>query len=293
MAFLLCGRGNAGPSLAKRWARSLALRPIRHALLDIDGNLQDQEGPTPGAAAALAKLRKGVAEIRFVTNQSQQNRAQLSASMLANGFSVDTTEIFTALRAARAIVDQEQLRPHCLLQKSAMEEFEGIPMGEPNAVVLGTAPESLNYEGLNVAMRILLSSPSARFIAVNKGRFFRSADGLVMMAGPFVAALEFATGKEALVVGKPNKSFFHSSLGSMVGACADEAVMIGDDVLDDVQGAMDCGLRAILVRTGKYCEGDESRCRTAPLAVVDNFAQAVEFLYDTGLVGNGRLETMH
>lgn len=35
------------------------------------------------------------------------------------------------------------------------------------------------------------------------------------------------------------------------------------------EGAMDVGMRAILVRTGKYRVGDEELCRPAPLAVVD------------------------
>ena len=35
------------------------------------------------------------------------------------------------------------------------------------------------------------------------------------------------------------------------------------------EGAMDVGMRAILVRTGKYRPGDEELCRPAPLAVVD------------------------
>ena len=35
-------------------------------------------------------------------------------------------------------------------------------------------------------------------------------------------------------------------------------VMIGDDVQDDVQGAISFGMRGCLVRTGKYREGKSS-----------------------------------
>eukprot|EP00439_Symbiodinium_sp_Y106_P007634 s10577_g1.t1 len=96
----------------------------------------------------------------------------------------------------------------------------------------------------------------SHLIAVNKGRYFQRDDGLALQAGPFVAALEFATGKMATVVGKPDWEFFHSAVEDASGAMGTSSdlplenfVMIGDDVIDDVQGAMRAGMRAILVKT--------------------------------------------
>ena len=45
--------------------------------------------------------------------------------------------------------------------------------------------------------------------------------------GPFVSALEFASGKKAEVVGKPESTFFNSVLKE-IGFDATEVVMIGD-----------------------------------------------------------------
>lgn len=126
---------------------------------------------------------------------------------------------------------------------------------------------------------------------VNKGRYFQRDDGLALQAGPFVAALEFATGKTATVVGKPDWEFFHSAVEDASGATGTsndlplgDFVMIGDDVIDDVQGAMRAGMRAILVKTGKYRAGDELRLATPPLAVVDSLEHAVDFLQAEGLL---------
>ena len=47
----------------------------------------------------------------------------------------------------------ENLRPFCLLQDEAMEDFAGLDMTNPNAVVVGLAPDSMNYERLNEAFR--------------------------------------------------------------------------------------------------------------------------------------------
>ncbi len=60
-------------------------------------------------------------------------------------------------------------------------------------------------------------------------------DGLMLSAGPFVSALEYATGNVAVVMGKPSRTFFELALDSM-GAGAAEAAMIGDDVITDIGG---------------------------------------------------------
>lgn len=64
-------------------------------------------------------------------------------------------------------------------------------------------------------------------MAIHKGRYYSKGDGLALGPGPFVAALEFATGAKATVVGKPERNFFLSALEDL-GCEPYEAVMIGD-----------------------------------------------------------------
>jgi phospholysine phosphohistidine inorganic pyrophosphate phosphatase len=52
--------------------------------------------------------------------------------------------------------------------------------------------------------------------------------------------------------------------------------MVGDDVINDVQGAQEAGLTGILVKTGKYRPGDETRA--APDVVVDRLADVPAWL---------------
>ncbi|CAK9005257.1 unnamed protein product [Durusdinium trenchii] len=238
-------------------------------------------------------------------------------------FDVRPGEVFSALSAARALVEQQQLKPLCLLAPEAMEEFQDFPASEATAVVVGTAPlaqngalphgagggargehwvkppgaatnapQQMHYARLTEAMRVLLEKAWRCRRFVNKGRYFREAGEFQMMAGPFVAALEYATGKLARVVGKPSPDFFHCVASAAHGDApyrADAVVMVGDDVRDDIQGAMDVGMQAILVRTGKYRPGDEKLCRTPPLAVVDCLADAVAFLEEKGERGARKL----
>lgn len=82
------------------------------------------------------------------------------------------------------------------------------------------------------------------------------------------AALEYASGKTAALLGKPAPAIFRATLDS-VGCRAAEAVMIGDDVDSDVNGAIEAGLAGILVRTGKYRPGDESCLKPGGVVVDD------------------------
>ena len=54
--------------------------------------------------------------------------------------------------------------------------------------------------------------------------------------------------------------------------------MVGDDVEADVGGAKAAGLRAILVRTGKFRERTLAAAEPKPDAVLDSIAEVPGFL---------------
>lgn len=265
--------------------RRAAAARIRYALLDVDGVCVMGQRAIPQSAAALARLRALVRGHRLITNQSQEPCSSVMQKLQRLHFDVRPGEVFSALSAAKSHVAIRKLRPLCLLTKAAMEEFEDVAMERPNAVVIGTAPAEMHYKRLTEAMRVLMDEDS-ELIAVNKGRYFKENGEFQLMAGPFVAALEYATGKSARVVGKPSPDFFRAVAHDAAGPDVppEQVVMIGDDVRDDIQGAMDVGMRAILVKTGKYRPGDEEICTPAPLAVVDCLADAVAYLEESGVV---------
>ena len=129
------------------------------------------------------------------------------------------------------------------------------------------------------AFRLLHANPDAPLIAIHRGRVYAEHDGLSMGPGPFVSALEVASQRLAEVVGKPSAEFFAGAIAGLGLQAPSQAVMIGDDVNDDVRGAKVAGLAGVLVRTGKYRAGDErSGDGVLPDAVVDDFAAAVEWL---------------
>jgi HAD superfamily hydrolase (TIGR01458 family) len=239
-------------------------------LLDLDGVLYVGDEPVEGASEAVARLREGGLGLRFVTNTTARSRAQILEKLRRLDFEVGEDELVTpAALARRHCVAAGHRRVALIMNDNAKRDFEGLEeVGEgPDAVIMGDLGEEFGFAILNRAFRMVMDG--AELVALQKNRFWLTDDGLSLDSGPFVAAIEYATDSEALVVGKPSPDFFALVLGDL-GADASDAAIVGDDVETDVGGAMRAGLGGILVRTGKYREEFVRDSGIEPSATVDS-----------------------
>lgn len=232
----------------------------RAILFDLSGVLYVDNTAIPGAADLIKELQSTDIKLRFVTNTSRKTRDQVLADLSTLGYSIDPETLFTAPFAARAYVQQKQLRPWCLVHADIQSEFADLDQDKPNAVILGDAADDLNYANLNQAFRLCMDG--AALIGIGDNRYFRQDGKLCLDAGPFIHAIEFAARCEAVIMGKPSIDFFHQVL-STTAALPEDSLMIGDDVFGDIEGALQAGMDACLVRTGKYQSGDENKLSPA------------------------------
>ena len=255
---------------------------MRGVLLDIAGVLLEGGRTLPGATDAMARLRKGGVPVRFLTNSTRKPRRVLVNALASHGIAVETQELFTPAAAARDWLERFNYQPHLVIHPALAEDFEGCAGNVPIAVVVGDAGPFFAFDMLNDAFRHLIAG--APFLALAANRVFRDDDGeLSMDAGAFVHALEFSSNVAPLVLGKPSPDFFAAACASM-DCPPHAAVMIGDDCETDIAGALDAGVgQAVLVRTGKYAPGDETRMSPPPTATADGIAEAVDLLLDGGL----------
>jgi len=243
---------------------------IKGIICDIGGVLYETNKPIDGAIESIETLQKSY-QIRFATNTTRRAPCTIISRLTKMGFTIDEKQLFTALAAAKSLIEKEGGKAYTLLTQDASDYFGELhSSSNANFVVVGDAAENFNYARLNRAFRILQGG--AKLIAAAKNRYFKDSDGeLSLDAGPFVSALEFASGKEATIVGKPSATFFQLALESM-GLEPHEVVMIGDDIESDIAGAQDLGMRAILVRTGKFKHTDLDK-PIYPDLVVDSISE--------------------
>jgi phospholysine phosphohistidine inorganic pyrophosphate phosphatase len=249
-----------------------ALEGVEGLLLDLSGVIYVQDEAVPGAADSLERLRSEGIPIRLVTNTTMRPRSSILERLERLGIEADPAELLTpATLAASRCAEAGYESVSLVVLDELREDLEGLEeRGDlVDAVIVGDLGDSWDYGVLNRAFRQLMDG--AALIALQKNRYWETAEGLSLDAGPFVSALEYATGREAEVVGKPSPAFFELALGEL-GVSADRAAMVGDDVEADVGGAIDAGLAGILVRTGKYREDLVRESGIEPTATVDSIA---------------------
>jgi HAD superfamily hydrolase (TIGR01458 family) len=247
-------------------------------LLDIDGVLHVSGEPIPGAPEAVRELREDGHRIRFVTNNTTRGRRLLADELGQLGLELEEEEITTTPLAAGKLLAGKRVL--ALTMAAVREDLgESVELVEAEAdaevVLIGGADETAEtaevfaYENLNRAFAAL--EGGAQLVCLHKNRWWQTSRGPLLDSGAFVAGLEYASGVEAEVVGKPARAYFEAALDDL-GAEPSEAWMVGDDVEADVGGAMAAGLKGVLVRTGKFRAEALERADPQPDGIVDSIA---------------------
>ena len=244
-------------------------------LLDIDGVLAVSWEPISGAVDTLTWIRAHDIPFKLITNTTTHTREALAGTLRDAGFAVEPADIVTAVAATA-----EYLRTHhggarvfLLSDGDARADLQGITLVGPDepadVVVIGGACDDFSYAAVNHIFGLL--NDGATLIGMHRNMYWRTAEGLQLDGGAYIAALEEATGTSATICGKPAPAYFEAAL-EMLGVPATSAAMVGDDVVNDVLGAQAIGMTGVLVRTGKFRPADLEREDGTPDHVIDSFA---------------------
>jgi HAD superfamily hydrolase (TIGR01458 family) len=249
-------------------------------LLDMDGVLTVSWAPLPGAVAAFARLRAAGLSLRVLTNTTERGRTALAAGLRDRGFEVADHEVLSAAVAAGDLL--RATRPGkrvFLLGDAEADDLAGVQLvgldDEPEVVLVAGADRSFTFETFNRVYRALLGG--AELVAMHHTYSWLTTEGICLDSGAYVAGLELALGREAVVTGKPSPEFFRAGLRSL-GLAADRVAMVGDDVVSDVLAAQAVGITGVLVRTGKFRPDTLERAAGTPDHVVGSICDVPRLL---------------
>jgi HAD superfamily hydrolase (TIGR01458 family) len=249
------------------------LKDIKGYLIDLDGVLYVGDEPIDGAIKTIDFLKSNNIPYRFVTNTTTKSLDTLHGKIQEMGLPIEKEDIVSAPKAA--VLHLRKIgSPVCYLSMNDdvrldFSEFE-TSNTNPEVVVIGDIDDEWNYDIMSRLFHMIING--ADIVALHKGRYWHEPDGLRLDIGPFVAGLEYATGKEATVIGKPNTAFFEMAVDDMA-LKPSKVAMIGDDINSDIGGAQKAGLKGILVKTGKYREELVGKSAVRPDIVLDSIAQ--------------------
>ncbi len=227
-------------------------RNLEGILIDLDGVMYIEDELIPGAVEAIKHLNNKGIKHRFLTNTTVRSKENLYNKMKRLNIPVSKDEIISPPGAASKYL-REQGNPSIRLEvmdetKEDFAEFR-ITKKNPDFVVIGKIGKRWSYDLMNELFTHIINGSS--LIALHKDRYTMGEEDLDIEFGAFIAGLEYSTGKEALIMGKPSKTFYQSAIID-IGVNQEKIIMIGDDLISDIQGAQNAGIKGILVKTGKY-----------------------------------------
>jgi HAD superfamily hydrolase (TIGR01458 family) len=250
-------------------------------LLDVDGVLHVSGQPLPGAAEAVERLRRDGHRLRFVTNATTRSKAQLAEELNGMGIALDADEVQTTADAAVAALRGRRVL--ALVMHALVGDLEGIELVGENAdaVLIGGADDSpetnLVFSYMNLARAFAELELGADLYCMHRNRWWQTQRGPLLDSGCYVAGLEYAAQKDATVLGKPSPAYFDAACEAL-DAEPGMTWMVGDDLETDVVGARGVGMRAVLVRTGKFRPDAVEVSRVQPDGIVSSIAHLPDWL---------------
>jgi 4-nitrophenyl phosphatase len=235
----------------------VAIRDTDAFIFDMDGVLYRGQQALPGLVEIFNAL--DVREIPYLlaTNNSMATPATYVARMAAYGVTVDASRIQTSATATRDVL-RRQLQEDAMLfvigmpalaeqlQDGTTFKVTNDPTDDIDAVVSGL-DQTFTYDKLKSASTAIRNG--AVFYATNADATLPVENGFIPGAGSIIAAIATASGKQPIVVGKPEPLMMASGV-EQLGAQASRTVMIGDRLDTDILAAQRAGLTTALVLTG-------------------------------------------
>ena len=222
-------------------------------LLDLDGVVWLGDEAIPGAAEAVAELRRRSVRVVFLTNNSSATVGEYLAKLERHGIPTPADDLLTSAQAAAALVAPGSTALVCAgpgVDEALRERgIRTVREGEADAVVVGWHRD-FDFGRLTAAFRAVRAG--ARFIATNDDATYPTPDGPVPGGGSIVAAVAYATGVRPEVAGKP-----HEPTATLVAQRAGTVeMMIGDRPETDGLLAQRLAVPFGLVLTGVTSAGD-------------------------------------
>jgi len=223
---------------------------INGILFDLDGVLYIGDQMIAGAIDSVQHIINLGLPIAGLTNTTTQPRRAIADKLAGFGIPMHLNDIYTPAALAVQSIGKRSARLY--VRDSLLEDFQAIAISDeqPDFVIMGDLG-STGYTPAVMHQIFTHVMDGATVLALHKNRFWQKPDGLHLDIGSFVAAIEYATAKNAIVLGKPSRDFFHGVCSALQIKPAD-TLMIGDDIESDIGGAADAGLSTALVQTGKY-----------------------------------------
>jgi glycerol 3-phosphatase-2 len=246
-------------------------------ILDLDGCVWVGGKPTPGAVEALEEMRLAGKRLAFATNNAYESGEDLVAQLWRIGVRASLRDVVTAggamqhvlaeTRAGRTAFVIGMASMHRHVTNAGLKVLNGTDLASRAEVVVVAGTTDLVYDELRRAVQAV--NRGADLLATARDPTYPQPDGLWPGTGAVLAAVEYATGRTAEIVGKPEPQLFHTALDRLGEG---RTLVVGDRVRSDLAAAAAAGLDAALVQSDASDHSDLDGFEPRPVAVGETLA---------------------
>jgi len=248
---------------------------IKNIIFDMDGVLHRGKTPIPGAVEAVAKLRQRGYKIFFLTNNGEHTREFFVKRLDGFGIKAHTDEMYSSSYGTARYIREHFPGKSTFVFSTGMQkelEKEGIPINNTNEaeIVVASLDVQLTYDKLVAAFQAIIGG--AVFLASNDDSSYPVEDGVLKPgAGAITAALEKSTGRNPIIVGKP-QPYLLDIIIKEHGLSKDETLMVGDRLETDILMAKQEGLKSAFVLSGVSRREEIDKTGLKPDYVLESIA---------------------
>lgn len=267
----------------------MKLKKYAAVLLDGDGVLWKSNDPIPGINPFFDFLSANHIKWALLTNNNTRSAQSYIDKLGGFGIPADKNCVFTSSTVtADYLLDRygAGTKLHVVgmegLTHTLIEAGFQITVGEEKpqdgvlAVVAGMDRE-LNHEKIKIAMRLILEG--ADFVATNTDPSYPTPEGINPGTGMVIGALQFASGVEPYIAGKPYPAIFQTALKAL-NAEVEETLMVGDRLETDILGANRIGIHTAAVLTGVTSQAEIDQNDIKPDFVYQDITSLLEALQE-------------
>lgn len=249
----------------------------RGFLIDLEGTLLHQSQPAKGAFELLQRLQAAHQPCRLITDHHGSAR-ELCIRLRRQGLFVDETRLFTSATAMARFLSRQQPGGTAYVIgnggiASALERHGfAIDDREPDYVVVGEG----NVLSMSVLQRaVTCVRAGAKLVATCLEPNVTTLDGVGPGSGAIVSALETATGRKALLLGRSSPASVCEAAHEL-GTHPRHTVLITDKMEPDVLTGLQLGLTTVLVLDGATAYSQLRNYAFKPSVMVRSIAALLE-----------------
>ena len=230
----------------------------RKLLIDLDGTILDSQGPINQSREFFESIESQNIDFLVMTN-SVKSPMDIKKRLSDAGIEIPLLSIINPIIAINSFLTRNNISRAFIVgseQESIQVRAEHDRFDPEIILFLDFEKENYSFSDMQVIFSLLQKGIPA--ISASGSPYYISGEQRVLDTGAFVNLFESAHGGSIDIFGKPSERYFKEAM-NILDCYSNDILVIGDDWRTDARGAIKAGFEAILVKTGKYQNGDEAK----------------------------------